>query len=69
MTYNFMGLLYYSNEDLKIRNKIYSGIILDLEKNVSKLLEDYYDYSGLFIDSLDYLYDQVKNFSGEFLMN
>ena len=27
---------------------------------------EYYDYSGLFKDSLDYLYNQVKNFSGEF---
>ena len=66
MTYNFMGLLYFSNEDLKIRNKIYSEIILDLEKNASKLLEKYYDYSGLFRDSLNNLYNQVKNFSGDF---
>ena len=66
MTYNFMGLLYFSNEDLKIRNKIYSEIILNLEKNASKLFEKYYDYSGLFRDSLNNLYNQVKNFSGDF---
>ena len=66
MTYNFMGLLYFSNENLKLRNKIYSDLIVDLEKNVSKLLEDHFDYSDLFRDSLDYLYNQVKNFSGEF---
>lgn len=29
-------------------------------------MKEYYDYSGLFTDSLDYLYNQVKNFSGEF---
>ena len=66
MTYNFMSLLYYSNNDLIQRNKIYSDIFIDLEKNVSKLFEEYYDYSGLFRDSLEFLYDQVKNFSGEF---
>ena len=66
MTFNMMGLLYNSNEELIKRNKIYSDIILNLEKNVTKLLEEYYDYSGIFQDSLDYLYDQVKNFSGEF---
>ena len=66
MTYKMMFLLYNSNEELIKRNKIYSDIILDLEKNVTKLLEDYYDYSGLFRDSLEYLYDKVKNFSGKF---
>ena len=66
MTFNFMGLLHYSNEDLIKRNKIYSDIIIDLEKNVSELFEESYDYSGLFRDSLEYLYQQVKNFSGNF---
>ena len=66
MTYNFMSLLYQSNEDLITRNRIYSDILIDLEKNVTKLLEKNYDYSGLFRDSLEGLYDQVKNFSGIF---
>ena len=66
MTYNIMGLLYNSNEELKKRNQIYSDIILDLEKKMASLMGEYYDYSGLFKDSLDYLYNQVKNFSGEF---
>ena len=65
MTYNFMGLLYNSNEELIQRNTIYSDIIIELEKNVSNLFEKYYDYSGLFRDSLEFLYDQVKNFSGQ----
>ena len=66
MTYNYMSLLYQSNEDLEIRNKLYSEILIDLERNVSKLLEEYYDYSGIFRDSLEELYDRVKNFSGIF---
>ena len=61
-----MSLLYFSNDYLIQRNKIYSDIFLDMEKNVSKLFEEYYDYSGLFRDSMEYLYSQVKNFSGEF---
>ena len=52
MTYNFLSLLSKSNEDLIERNKIYLNIIIDLEKNVSKLLENYYDYSGLFREHL-----------------
>ena len=66
MTFNMLALLYNSNEDLIQRNKIYSDIILNLEKNVTKLLEESYDYSGLFKESLENLYNQVKNFSGEF---
>ena len=66
MTYNIMALLSQSNEDLIERNKIYSNIIIDLEKNVSKLLEESFDYSGLFRESLEDLYNQVKNFSGIF---
>ena len=65
MTYKFMSLQYQSNEDLKERNQLYSNIILNLEKNMSKTLEDYYDYSGLFRESLEDLYDQVKNFSSQ----
>ena len=66
MTYNYLYLLSQSNEDLEARNKIYSDIIIDLEKNVSKILEDIYDYSPLFRESLENLYDRVKNFSGIF---
>ena len=66
MTYNMIGLLYNSSKELEKRNKIYSDIFIDLEKNVTHLLENYYDYSGLFRDSMEFLYDQVKNFTGEF---
>ena len=66
MTYNFMSLLSQSNEELEKRNIIYSNILIDLEKNVSNLLKESYDYSGLFRESLEDLYDKVKNFSGIF---
>ena len=65
MTYNMMHSLYQSNEELVKRNQIYSDIILNLEKNVSKILEEHYDFSNLFRTSLENLYEQVKNFSGQ----
>ena len=65
MTYNMMHSLYQSNEELVKRNQIYSDIILNLEKNVSKMLEEHYDFSDLFRTSLENLYEQVKNFSGQ----
>ena len=44
-----MSLLSQSNEELEKRNIIYSNILIDLEKNVSNLLKESYDYSGLFL--------------------
>ena len=66
MIYNFISLIYQSNIDLMERNKKYGDIIVDIEVNTKKLFEDYFDYSGIFRDSLDDMYEQVKNFSGEF---
>ena len=65
MTYNFLGLLYDSNENLKKRNIEYSNIIIDLEKKISDLLYGkYYDYSNDFRFALDDLYIKVKNLTG-----
>jgi len=64
MVYNLLLLLNKTNDDLKERNKHYIEVILDLEKNVSDIFEDY-EYSELFKDDLDNLYLQVSYFSGE----
>ena len=64
MAYNLLLLLNKTNNDLKERNKHYLEVILDLEKNVSDIFEDY-DYSDLFKNDIDNLYLQVRNFSGE----
>ena len=66
MTYNLLLLLHKSNEDLMERNKKYTDIILDLENNVTSLFNESYDYSNLLRESLNNLYDNVKDFSGEF---
>ena len=65
MAYKLLLLLKQSNIDLELRNKKYIEVILDMEKNVSSFLKDY-DYSEIFKDSLNNLYMQVSNFSGEF---
>ena len=69
MTYDFISLLYQSNYNLKNNNIKYGDIIVDIEKNVSNLFEKYFDYSGIFTESLDNLYFQVSNFTSQFLGN
>ena len=64
MAYNLISLLKQSNLDLKERNEKYIDIIINIENNISNYFKDY-DYSGVFKDSLDDLYKQVSNFSGE----
>ena len=66
MTYNFISLLYQSNVDLLKRNKKFGDIIVDIEKNITSLFGEHFDYSDIFRESLDNMYDQVKDFSGEF---
>ena len=64
MAYNLLLLLKQSNLDLKERNKKYIDVIINIENNISNFFKDY-DYSGIFQDSLENLYKQVGNFSGE----
>ena len=66
MTYNFIKLLIKSNNDLINNNKKYGDIIIDIEKNTSKLFKEYFDYSGIFIESLNDMYNQVCKFTGGF---
>ena len=66
MGYNLLLLLKKSNEDLMERNKNYADIILDLENNITSLFNESYDYSNILRESLNNLYDNIKDFSGEF---
>ena len=66
MGYNLIKLIKETNNELIKRNKNYSEIIIEFEKNFTKFFEKYYDYSGLFRKPLDDLYNQVQNFSGVF---
>ena len=65
MAYNLLLLLNQSNYDLKERNKKYIEVLINMENNISSYFKDY-DYSELFKDSLENLYVQVRNFSGDF---
>ena len=66
MIFKLIKLLNKSNDDLEKRNKIYSEIIIELEKNTSQLFEETFDYSGLFKSNLRDMYKQVQNFTGVF---
>ena len=66
MIFKLINLLNKSNDDLEKRNKIYSEIIIELEKNTSQLFEETFDYSGLFKNNLREMYKQVQNFTGVF---
>ena len=66
MIFKLINLLNQSNEDLEKRNKIYSEIIIEFEKNTSQLFEETFDYSGVFKNNLRDMYKQVQNFTGVF---
>ena len=66
MGYKLITLLNQSNYELIERNKKYSDVIIELEKNMSNLVEEYFDYSNVFKDDINNMYNQVKNFTGKF---
>lgn len=67
MSYDFICLLYKSNYELTNNNTKYADVIINIEKNVSNLFEKYFDYSGIFTESLNNLYFQISNFTMQFL--
>ena len=66
MGFHLLKLLYQSNIDLQERNTKYADIILQFEKNMSQLFEEKYDYSSIFRDCMNDMYQRVLNFTGEF---
>ena len=66
MGFNLLKLLYKSNLDLQERNVKYAENIINLEKNMSQIFEEKYDYSFIFRDSMNDMYNQIQNFTGEF---
>ena len=66
MGYKLTTLLNQSNYELTKRNKKYADVIIDLEKNMSNLVEEYFDYSNVFKDDINNMYNQVKHFTGKF---
>ena len=66
MGYNLIKLLDQSNINLINRSKNYLEVIIDIEKNITNLFENDFDYSNLFKDSLINMYNEVQNFTGKF---
>ena len=66
MGYKLITLINQSNNELIKRNKKYADVIITLEKNMSILVEKYFDYSNVFKDDINNMYNQVKTFTGEF---
>ena len=66
MGYNLITLLNQTNYELIKRNKKYADVIIELEKNMSNLVEEYFDYSNVFKNDINNMYHQVKTFTGEF---
>ena len=66
MGFHLLKLLYKSNLDLQERNVKYAENIINLEKNMSQIFEEKYDYSFIFRESMNDMYQQIQNFTGEF---
>ena len=63
MTYNLIKILNHLNNNLKERNEKYCDIIINYENKIIKLFENYYDYSKLFNENLENLYQNISTFS------
>ena len=65
MTYHLIKVLSHLYNNIDERNKNYSNIILNCENDIIKLFENYYDYSKLFDEDLENLYQQISSFSSD----
>jgi len=65
MAKSFVEILKNINKELILRNQNYSHIIINIEKNISELIDkkSLYDFSNEFKNPLNKLFNEVKNFS------
>jgi hypothetical protein len=69
MGYNLILLLHQTHIDLLNRTEKYLDTIIGIEKNITEIFEYNYDYSNLFKDSLNQMYEKIKIFQENFLLN
>ena len=71
MAKSFVSILNSSEEDLIKRSKNYSEIIINLEKDISDMINktNMYDFSGSFKNPLKNMYDVVNNFKSNLFGN
>ena len=67
MGYNLISLLHQTNINIQKKNEMNLNKIREIENNITEKFYDY-DYSNIFKNSLDDMYQQVKNFSGNFFI-
>ena len=66
MAYKLLLLINKTNNELEQRSENYSEIIIEFENNFTEFFKNYSDYSDIFRESLNDMYNQVQNFSGQF---
>ena len=66
MAYNLLLLINQTNNELIKRNENHSEIIIEFETNFTEFFKNYSDYSNLFRNQLNDMYNQIQNFSGAF---
>jgi len=71
MAKSFVEILKNINKELILRNQNYSHIIINIEKNISELIDkkNLYDFSNEFKNPLNKLFNEVKNFSSNLFDN
>ena len=65
MGYTELYLINESNNKLQKRNIKYSEIILNLQKNFSNLIINKHDFSDIFKESFNEMYENIKTFTTE----
>jgi len=71
MAKSFVEILKNINKDLILRNQNYSHIIINIEKNISEIIDKkyLYDFSNEFKNPLNKLNNEAKNFSSNLFDN
>ena len=71
MTKSFVEILKNIEKDLILRNQNYSQIIINIEKNISEIIDknNLYDFSNEFKNPINKLNNEIKNFSSNLFDN
>ena len=71
MAKSFVEILKNINKELILRNQNYSNIIINIEKNISEIIDKkyLYDFSNEFKNPLNKLHNEAKNFSSNLFDN
>ena len=68
MGYTELYLINESNDKLEKRNGVFSNIIINLEKEFNSLNINKHDFSNIFKESFDLMYDEIRSFTTEIFL-